>query len=59
VICVVARAGAMNSGWDGPVVKSQIAATGDLSPQLGHVDDKPRPEAASEMQPKTGKSARR
>ncbi len=59
VICVVGRAGAMNSNWDGPVVKSLTAAAGDLSRQLGHADDGRRPEAAPEKQSAAGKSARR
>jgi hypothetical protein len=59
VICVVGRAGAMNGNWDGPVVRSLIAAAGDLSRQLGHVDDKPRPEAAPQMPPKAGKPVQR
>jgi hypothetical protein len=49
----------MNGNWDGPVVKSLIAAAGDLSRQLGHVADKRWPEAAPDMPPKAGKSARR
>jgi hypothetical protein len=57
VICVVGRAGAMNGNWDGPVVKSLIAAAGDLSRQLGHVDDKRRPEPPLTSRSKAGKPA--
>jgi DNA-binding IclR family transcriptional regulator len=59
VICVVGRAGAMNSGWDGPVVKSLIAAAGELSRQLGHVDTKRSADAAPAKLAKIGKPARR
>ena len=43
VICVVGRAGAMNSSWDGPVVTSLLAAAAELSRQLGHADIKRSP----------------
>ena len=59
VICVVGRAGAMNGGWDGPVVKSLIAAAGGLSRQLGHVDTKRSADAAPAKLAKIGKPARR
>jgi hypothetical protein len=59
VICVVGRAGAMNGGWDGPVVKSLIAAAGELSRQLGHVDTKRSADAAPAKLAKIGKPARR
>ena len=59
VICVVGRAGAMNGGWDGPVVKSLIATADDLSRQLGPVDARRTPEAVAAERPKTSRSARR
>jgi DNA-binding IclR family transcriptional regulator len=59
VICVVGRAGTMNSRWDGPVVKSLIAAAADLSRQLGHVDRKRSGDNASPGLAQIGKPARR
>jgi DNA-binding IclR family transcriptional regulator len=59
VICVVGRAGAMNSRWDGPVVKSLLAAADDLSRQLGHVDNNRGGGDVSAGLAKIGKATRR
>jgi DNA-binding IclR family transcriptional regulator len=50
VICVVGRAGAMNSSWDGPVVTSLLAAAAELSRQLGHAGIERSPQSVPAKQ---------
>jgi DNA-binding IclR family transcriptional regulator len=59
VICVVGRAGAMNASWDGPVVRSLLAAADELSRQLGRVDAEHPPAAALDAPAATASPTRK